>query len=304
MPDHLTRALIPAANLRALACISTDTVAEACRRHRPAPTAAVALGRALTGGLLLGALLKGRQRLALSFEGSGPLGKIVVQADAFGGVQGYVAHPDVDLPLRKGRFDVATALGAGVLTVTKDLLLKTPYQSIVHLVSGEIAEDLAYYLTESEQIPSAMGLTSIADGDGNVAVAGGFLLQSLPPADPKAMDTALARIHALPPLGRILQDEPSAQKLLRRIAGDWELEVLQEYPVSFRCHCSRERVATALRTLGKEELLRLAAERPTVAIDCHFCRQTFSFSAAEVRALAEHAAPASQQEAPLSPSGG
>lgn len=290
MSDHLVRALVPAANLRALACVTTATVAEACRRHRPAPTAAVALGRALTGGVLLGALLKGRQRLALTFEGSGPLGKIVVQADAHGGVHGYVAHPEVDLPLRHGRFDVAGALGAGVLTVTKDLLLKTPYQGIVHLVSGEIAEDLAYYLTESEQIPSAVGLTTIPDATGGIAVAGGFLLQSMPPAEPAALDAVLARIQALPPLGRLLQDAPSAHGLLTRLAGDMELEILEEQPVAFRCSCSRQRVAVALRTLGGEELTRLAAAGEALPIRCQFCGETYAFGPEELAALARELA--------------
>ncbi|MEJ5242438.1 MAG: Hsp33 family molecular chaperone HslO [Desulfomicrobiaceae bacterium] len=285
MPDHLTRALVPSANLRAVACITTDTVAEACRRHQPAPTAAVALGRALTAGVLLGALLKGRQRLALKFEGSGPLEKIVVQADAHGGVHGYVAHPDVDLPLRHGRFDVAGALGAGVLTVTKDLLLKTPYQGVVHLVSAEIGEDVAYYLTESEQIPSAVGVTTIPDAQGGVRAAGGFLIQSLPPANMDAIDAVLQRIQTIPPLGRILQDAPSAQGLLERIFHGMDMEILETSPVAFRCSCSEQRIAQALKTLGRDALLRLAADEETIAIRCEFCGEEYRFSAHQLREL-------------------
>jgi molecular chaperone Hsp33 len=285
MSDHLTRVLAPSVNLRAVACITTNTVAEACRRHQPAPTAAVALGRALTAGVLLGALLKGRQRLALKFEGSGPLEKIVVQADAHGGVHGYVAHPDVDLPLRHDRFDVAGALGAGVLTVSKDLLLKTPYQGVVHLVSGEIGEDVAYYLTESEQIPSAVGVTTIPDAHGGVMVAGGFLIQSLPPANADAVDAVLQRIQTLPPLGRIFHDEPSAQGLLERIFHGMDMEVLETSPVAFRCSCSEQRILQALGTLGRDELLRLAAEEEAISIRCEFCGEEYRFSPIQLHEL-------------------
>lgn len=293
MSDHLIRALVPSANLRAVACLTTGSVADACRRHQPAPTAAVALGRALTAGALLGALLKGRQRLALKFEGNGPLEKIVVQADAQGGVHGYVAHPHVDLPLRHGHFDVAGALGVGMLTVTKDLLLKTPYQGVVHLISGEIGEDVAYYLTESEQIPSAVGVTTVPDALGNILVAGGFLIQSLPPTNTDAIDTVLRRIHALPPLGRIFQDEPSAQGLLGRLFQGMDMEILATYPVAFRCSCSEQRIRQALETLGREELLRLAADNKTTNIRCEFCGEEYRFSPQKLRELA-HSLPESR----------
>jgi len=291
MTDHITRALLPGANLRALACITTHTVTEACRRHQPAPTAAVALGRALSAGALMGALLKGRERVALKWEGNGPLKKIVVQADAQGRVQGYVANPQVDLPLRQGRFDIAGALGqAGILTVTKDLLLKTPYQGIVHLISSEIGEDLAYYLGESEQIPSAVGLTCIPDGQGGIAVAGGFLIQSLPPADPAMVEEVSRRIEELPPLGRILLDNPSAKALLSRIFAGLDLEILETREVAFACSCSRERTLQALRALGPEEIRNLIARGKEVHMTCEFCRQEYIFSPEELKTIEEGSA--------------
>jgi molecular chaperone Hsp33 len=288
MNDHLIRVISDEANVRAMACLTTATVGEACSRHRTSPTASVALGRALTGGVLLGALLKGRQRVALKFEGGGPLGKIVVEADPMCLVHGYVGNPQADLPLRDGRFDVAGALGhAGLLTVTKDLQLKSPYQGVVNLVSSEIAEDIAYYLTESEQTPSAMGLTAIPDDRGGIAVAGGFLLQSLPPANEEALDTLTARIKAMPPLARLLFDGATPKDILDRIFGDIPYEILGHQDVAFHCSCSRDRIEQALITLGLEEIRNLADRPENTVITCEFCREPYAFSPEDLRKLAD-----------------
>jgi molecular chaperone Hsp33 len=157
--DYLVRIITKDYSVRALACVTTNLVNEACRRQGAYPTAAAALGRALTGGALMGALLKTGQRVALKFEGNGPLKKIIVEAESNGLVRGYVTAPHLHLPPKDGKLDVASALGkAGFLTVTKDLRLKEPYQGMVQLYTSEIASDLAFYLVESEQIPSAVGL--------------------------------------------------------------------------------------------------------------------------------------------------
>lgn len=288
MNDHLIRVISDEANVRAMACLTTATVGEACSRHRTSPTASVALGRALTGGVLLGALLKGRQRVALKFEGGGPLGKIVVEADPMCLVHGYVGNPQADLPLRDGRFDVAGALGhAGLLTVTKDLQLKSPYQGVVNLVSSEIAEDIAYYLTESEQTPSAMGLTTIPDDQGGIAVAGGFLIQSLPPANDAALETLTARIAAMPPLARLLFDGASPKDILDRIFGDIPYEILGHQDVAFHCGCSRDRIEQALITLGVDEIRSLAERGEDTVITCEFCREPYAFTPEDLRRLAD-----------------
>ena len=287
MNDHLIRVISDEANVRAMACLTTATVAEACARHRTSPTASVALGRALTGGVLLGALLKGRQRVALKFEGNGPLGKIVVEADPMCLVHGYVGNPGADLPLRDGRFDIPGALGrAGLLTVTKDLQLKSPYQGVVNLVSSEIAEDIAYYLTESEQTPSAMGLTTIPDDQGGIAVAGGFLIQSLPPANDAALETLTARIAAMPPLARLLFDGASPKDILDRIFGDIPYEILGHQDVAFHCGCSRDRIEQALITLGGDEIRKLADQPEDTVITCEFCREPYVFTPDDLRRLA------------------
>lgn len=288
MKDQLIRVISGEINVRAMACLTTETVRAACARHRTRPTASVALGRALTGGVLLGALLKGRQRVALKFEGNGPLGKIVVEADPMCLVHGYVGNPNVDLPLKGGRFDIPRALGhAGLLTVTKDLLLKNPYQGVVNLVSGEIAEDIAYYLTDSEQTPSAMGLTTIPDDSGGIVVAGGFLIQSLPPANEGALDLLSRRIADLPPLGKVFHAGETPRDLLDRIFGDIPYEILGHQDVAFHCPCSRDRVEQALVTLGPAEIRSLAERAEDTTVTCEFCREPYTFTPDDLRRLAD-----------------
>ena len=287
MKDRLIRVISDQANVRALACLTTATVREACLRHRTRPTASVALGRALTGGVLMGALLKGRQRVALKFEGNGPLGKIVVEADPMCLVHGYVGNPDVDLPLKDGRFDIPGALGrAGLLTVSKDLQLKTPYQGVVNLMASEIAEDLAYYLTESEQTPSAMGLTAMPDEKGQIVAAGGFLIQSLPPANDEALDVLMHRTRALPPLTKLLLDGASPKEIMDRIFGDIPFEILGYQDVAFHCSCSRDRIEQALIILGSDEIISLAARQEDTVITCEFCREPYVFGPEDLRRLA------------------
>lgn len=287
MNDQLIRAISSAANIRALACLTTHTAQTACTRHQTRPTATVALGRALTGGVLMGALLKGRERVALKFEGNGPLRKIVVEANALGQVHGYVGNPDVDLPLADGQFDIASAVGrAGLLTVTKDLLLKEPYQGVVNLVSSEIGDDLAYYLTESEQIPSAVGLTAISDEHGRLVVAGGFLVQALPGANMDTLDRITERIHNLPLLGKLFLDGATPQKILDQIFEEIAYEILGQQEVHFQCDCSRDRVEQALITLGHKETEELAGREENTVVTCEFCREAYAFTPEQLRKLA------------------
>jgi len=285
MKDLLVRAISQEANVRALACITTATVQNACLRHQTSPTASVALGRALTGGVLMGALLKGRQRVAMKFEGNGPLGKIVVEADPLCRVHGYVGNPKAELPRKEGRFDIASALGkAGLLTVTKDLLLKEPYTGVVNLVTSEIAEDIAYYLTDSEQTPSAMGLTTVPDDDGRIIVAGGFLIQSLPPANDAVIEQLSDRLASLS-LAKTLY-EGSPKTVLDHIFGDVPFEILGSQDVNFHCSCSRDRIEQALITLGTEEIENLAERGEEVTITCEFCREPYAFTPEALHRLA------------------
>ncbi|MDH5299175.1 MAG: Hsp33 family molecular chaperone HslO, partial [Desulfobulbaceae bacterium] len=276
--DYLVRAVTTAGNVRGLACVTTHLVNEACQRQGASPTAAIALGRAMTGGVLMGALLKDDQRVALKFEGNGPLGKILVEADSGGGVRGGLGNPGVMLPPVNGRVDVAGALGrAGFLTVTKDIGLKRPYQGMVELYSSEIGEDLAYYLAESEQIPSAVGVAAAMAPDGSIAVAGGFLIQSLPPADEALIGGLVKGIEALSSLTDLLLQGATPEGLLALIMGDFPFEILGRQDLAFRCSCSRTRVRQVLATMDREELAATIAEEGAVEVVCEFCKTAYRF---------------------------
>ena len=177
MADYLVRCITDRSNVIGLASVTTELVSEAARIHGTSRTATAALGRSLTGGLLMGALMKQGQRIGLKFEGNGPLKKIIVEADTEGTVRGFVGVPEADAPLKEDKLNVSGILGSeGSLTVIKDLGLKEPYRGIVKFRSGEIAEDIAYYLAESEQVPSAMALGVFLEPDGTVSASGGFLV--------------------------------------------------------------------------------------------------------------------------------
>ena len=286
MKDYLVRVTAKNADIRALACVTTHLVEESCKRHGTYPTASAALGRALTAGTLMGALLKTGQRVAFKFEGNGPLRKIVVEAESNGAVRGYVAEPRVDLPSGNEKLDVSGALGKeGLLTVIKDLRLKEPYKSVVKLYSGEIAEDLAYYLAESEQIPSAVGLGVYVEPDGRVSAAGGFLLQSLPPADEELIDRLVERIGALPGVTEMLRRGETPEKILDSIFGDIPIQVLEKRELAFQCSCSKERVKRALISLGPEEIGSIAAGEEQVDVACEFCGEKYVFLRDELERL-------------------
>ena len=286
MSDYLVRIISRSGSFRALACVSTELVREGCSRHETLPTASAALGRALTGGVLMGALLKTGQRVGLKFEGSGPIRKILVEAESNGSVRGCVGVPAVDLPLRNGKLDVAGALGrAGFLTVTKDLRMKEPYRGTVQLYSSEIAEDLAYYLTESEQVPSAVGLGVYLEPDGSVAAAGGFLIQTLPPQDEAAIDRLMGRIAELSTLSELLRQGETPEQLLERLFEGIPYDTLEKRAVAFTCSCSREKIERVLISLGREELASLLETQGEAEVTCEFCRERYHFDRTELEKL-------------------
>lgn len=286
MNDYLVRIMTTSGTIRGLACVTTGLVAEAARRHGTLPTATTALGRALTGGALMGALLKTDQRVALKFEGNGPLGKILVEAQSNGAVAGTVGNPAVDLPLRNGRIDVAGALGpAGFLTVTKDLRLKQPYQGTVQLVTSEIGEDLALYLTESEQVPSAVGLGVFVEQDGAVGGAGGFMIQSLPPQDEEAINLLMERIGSLPNLSEHFRNGGTPEQLLALLFEGVTYEIIEKRVIAFKCTCSREKGEQALLTQGRGTLRELVERDGGITVTCSFCREAWNFGPEEIGRL-------------------
>jgi molecular chaperone Hsp33 len=279
MNDYLVRVISQEKNILGLACITTNLVNDAQQRHGTYPTATAALGRALTGGGLLGALLEPGQRLALKFTGNGPLRKIIVEAEGDGTVRGYVEVPHVDLPLRNGKLDVGGALGReGLLTVTKDLRLKDPYNGVVKLYTGEIASDIAFYLTESEQIPSAVGLGVYVEPDGMVSASGGFLIQSLPPADDALIEALAGRIENMPLVTSQLRDGKTPEDLLAAVFEGIPHRIIETRPISFKCTCSRGRVEQALITLGESQMKEVIRGQEVFDISCQFCGRSYAFT--------------------------
>ena len=286
MKDYLVRIITADEGVRAVACVTTGLAGEACNRHGCLPTAAAALGRSLTGGTLLASLLKTRQRLALKFEGNGPLKKIIVEADANGAVRGFVGEPGIHLVRPDGKLDVARALGrAGFLTVTKDLGLGEPYTSTIQLYTSEIAEDLALYLTESEQVPSAVGLGVFVGADGSVEASGGFLVQALPGADEEMIDTLMAHIEGLSSITDVLRQGATPEDLLERIFDQVPFKVLEKRELAYRCSCSRDRIERVLLSLGSSELEDMIREDKGAEVTCEFCRRSYRFTEEELETL-------------------
>ncbi len=278
MDDYLVRVITEEKNIIGLACITTNLVDHARQRHGTYPTATAALGRALTGGELMGALLDPGQRVALKFTGNGPLRKIIVEAEGDGTVRGYVEVPQVDLPPKDGKLDVGGAIGReGYLTVTKDLRLKDPYNGIVKLYTGEIASDIAFYLTESEQIPSAVGLGVYLEIDGRVSASGGFLVQSLPPADNTLIDALADHIQGMPPVTRQLRDGMTPEDILAGVFEGIPYRTIETRQLSFRCSCSVARIEQALITLGSSQVEDIIRDQKVFDISCHFCNRNYVF---------------------------
>lgn len=288
MQDHLVRVVSNDGLLRGVAAVTTNLVTEICQKQQTDLTATVALGRLLTGGALLGCLLKGSQRLALMVEGSGPLGKLSVETDAAGRIRGSIANPVAGLPPKDDRFDVAGAIGrAGFLHVWKDLGLKNPYQSMVQLQSSEIAEDLAWYLTSSEQVPSSVSLGVELDLEGKVAAAGGLLIQALPPGDDLQIEIVIEKLQQLPPITSLLRRGQSPAEILREVFSGLDFKVEEKTSLAFFCPCSREHTASMLRSLGQDELQQLIAEQEVVEVVCEYCRTSYAFTREQVQMLVE-----------------
>lgn len=285
MSDYVTRVYAREAGVRALACITTGLAREAGQRHEMSALGAAALAHGLTAAVLLGALLKVQQRVALKAEGDGPLQKIVVEADSYGRVRGYASVPDLPSPVDIGRAEVAHALGGqGLLTVVKDLGLRDLAQGTIPLETGELDKELTNYLERSEQIPSLVEIGVHMGQNGEIAVAGGLLIQPLPGQKASAWEQVAAQVEELPALETLLADGHTPEEILAQIFGDVPYEVLEQRPLSFRCTCSRERSRQALKLLGPDEVLGLLVEGEAV-VDCHFCHGRYVFDRDELAAI-------------------
>lgn len=287
MSDHYLRILTRDGSLRATAALTSGTVAAICRLQGTDPTASIALGRLVTGAALLASQLKGEERLALMIEGNGPLQRLQAEGDAAGHLRGTVRVPQCGQPPRDGRFDVAGAIGrAGFLHVVRDLGLKEPYRGMVQLASSEVGEDLAWYLTASEQIPSGVALGVLLDAQGEVAAAGGVLVQAMPNADPAQLEELERRLAAFPPVSQQLAQGLTPADLLARLFADIPYSEQARQSLVFRCSCSRSQAVRILNALGSEELAQLQAAGEGTAVTCEYCKEVYRFSPAEVAGLA------------------
>lgn len=286
--DKLVRAITKDGFVKA-AAVSTRALTERARQiHHTTSVATAALGRALAGVSMIGNTLKGEgESVTMQIKGGGPLGTVLVISDAEGNVRGYVQDASVDLPLRAdGKLDVGSAVGhEGTLTVIKDLGLKEPYVGTVDLLGGEIAEDIAAYFVESEQIPTACGLGVLVDRDQSVLCAGGYLIQLLPGAGEDVIAKVEGGIYAAPSVTNFLRENDDPAALLRAVLSDFDVEILEESPIEYRCYCSRERTERALLSLGSHELEDILQKQGGADLTCQFCDRVHHFSGDELREM-------------------
>ena len=288
MADRIVRAISTDGMVQAAAICSRDLTERARQIHKTLPVATAALGRALAAASMMGNALKSDgASLTLQFKGGGPLGTVLAVSDNEGCVRGYVTNPHTDLPLRPdGKLDVGGAVGhEGTLTVIKDLHMKEPYVGTIDLLGGEIAEDVASYFVESEQIPTACALGVLVDRDQSVKSAGGYLIQLMPGAGEDTIAKVEGGVMAAGPVSAILEQNDDPEALLRTVMSDFDLKILETCPVSYKCYCSRQRVERALISLGKSELEQMLAEQGGCQLTCQFCDAVYNFSADDLRGL-------------------
>ena len=292
MKDRIVRAISSDGMVQAAAIYSRNLTERARQIHKTLPVATAALGRALAGASMMGNALKGQgASLTLQIKGGGPLGTVLAVSDNEGNVRGYVTNPQVELPLRAdGKLDVGGAVGhEGTLTVIKDLHMKEPYVGTIDLLGGEVAEDIAGYFVESEQIPTACGLGVLVDRDQSVKSAGGYLIQLMPGATEDTIVKVEGGIMAAGPVSALLEQDPDPEHLLRAVMSDFDLKILETQPVSYKCYCSRERVASTIVSLGAKEMQDIIDEGQDIHVDCQFCDTIYTFTPAEIQELLDHA---------------
>lgn len=281
MEDVLTKAT--AEGVRIYALNTTNLVREAVKKHGCSHLASAALGRAMTGALLLAATMKDNERVSLRWKGDGPLGEIVADAEGTH-VRGYVENPDVFMPLKDGKLDVGGAVGSGNIIVTRYLQNAEPFTGYCELADGEIASDLTKYLYVSEQTPTSVALGVLVDKEGEVTAAGGFFIQAMPGCADDVLEKLENNVNLTPYVTQLLEIGYTPEKMIQILGRGLEVDIKETVPVSFKCRCSRERILTALGALDKASLEEIAQDDATEA-HCQFCNTTYQFNQDEVKAL-------------------
>lgn len=283
--DYIVRASLANDSVRAFAISSTHLVAEARERHRTLPVVTAALGRLLSAGAIMGSMMKGDQDIVtISLNGDGPAGYITVTADSHGHVKGFPGNPNVDIPRKyAGKLDVGTAVGRGLLTVSYDLGLKEPYSGQVEIQTGEVAEDLAYYFTVSEQLPSAVGLGVMVDTDSSVKHAGGFIVQLLPDAPEDVIELLEKKLANLEPVTTMMEQGMTPEEMLLHIFEGVDIEFTERHDVKFYCDCSKEKVKRALAAISDKDLQDIVNDDEDIEVKCYFCNTAYKFSIADIK---------------------
>ncbi|MBU8881395.1 Hsp33 family molecular chaperone HslO [Bacillus sp. FJAT-29790] len=291
MSDYLVKALAYNGQVRAYAVRTTDTVGEAQARHLTWPTASAALGRSISAGVMMGAMLKGEEKLTIKIEGGGPIGAILVDSNAKGEVRGYVTNPQIHFDLNEhGKLDVRRAVGTtGTLSVVKDIGMRDYFTGQVPIVSGELGEDFTYYLVSSEQTPSSVGVGVLVNPDNSILAAGGFILQLLPGADEGTITKIENRLKEIPPVSKLIQRGLTPEELLIELLGKENVKILEKLPVAFTCTCSEERFADAIISLGTEEIQDMIDTEGSAEAQCHFCNEIYHFSREKLEELKQEA---------------
>jgi len=287
MTDYMVRATAADAQIRAFACTTRQTVEKARSIHNSSPVVTAALGRLLSAGAMMGSMLKGEQDLlTLQVKGDGPMKGMIVTADSMGHVKGYPYVPDVIVPANSaGKLDVAGAVGAGTLSVIRDMGLKEPYVGQTLLQTGVIAEDLTYYFATSEQVPSSVGLGVLMERNNQVKQAGGFIIQLMPFAQEQVIDRLEENLGRITSVTAMLDGGDTPEIMLEKALEGLSLELTDQMPVAFSCNCSRSRIQKALTSLGEKELQAMIQEGHEIGVECHFCNQKYVFQVDELKEL-------------------
>lgn len=291
MDDYIVRADAAEGRIRAFACTTANLTEHAREIHNTSPIVTAALGRLLSAGAMMGSMMKNEQDLlTLRIEGDGPLQGMIVTADHAGHVKGYPFVPDVILPPNeKGKLDVGGAVGSGMLSVISDIGMKEPYVGQVKLVSGEIAEDIAYYYASSEQVPSSVGLGVLMNHNNTVNSAGGFIVQLMPDCPEETvgrLESVLKEVHSVTDM---LKTGMTPEDILKHLLADFDLRITEKTVCAYTCNCSRDRVEKALVAVGKKDLDEMIQDGKPVEVNCQFCGKSYSFSAEDLRLLRERA---------------
>lgn len=288
MKDYLVHSTAANGHIRCLAAVTTTLVNEARNRHGLMPVASAALGRLMTGALLMASSeFKGNERINLRIEGDGPLGQVFTDA-GLGEVRGYINNPLVELPANShGKIDVSGGIGKGNLYVIKDLKLKDPYTSSLPLISGEIGDDLTYYYAKSEQKPSSFGLGVLVDMDGSIIAAGGFLIQVMPGATEEELEFLEGKLAMLRGVTDLILDVKTPEAVIDWLVGGMSPQILDKRDLKYSCNCNKDKFTRSLISIGKSELEAIAGENQDINLECHFCNEHYTFTPSEVKEIIE-----------------